>query len=118
MVWRRRVRSGRWTSFIQGFAALGVAYARQDPARAVRLLGRADALREETAFRDDDAFERRVRDEAEAGLRARLGEDAYAAAYADGRALTLEDALDARPPPRLSWTRRSTGAGERRLVCA
>ena len=78
---------------IQGLAALGVAYARQDPARAVRLLGRADALREETAFRDDDEFERRIRDEAEAGLRARLGEDAYAAAYADGRALTLEDAL-------------------------
>ena len=70
-----------------------MAYAREDPARAVRLLGRADALREETAFRDDDEFERRVRDEAEAGLRARLGEDAYAAAYADGRALTLEDAL-------------------------
>ena len=70
-----------------------MAYARQDPARASRLLGRADALREETAFRDDEPFERRVRDEAEAGLRARLGEDAYAAAYSDGRALTLEDGL-------------------------
>ena len=42
---------------------------------------------------DDDQFEGRVRDEAEAELRARLGEDAYAAAYAEGRALTLEDAL-------------------------
>ena len=92
-VWRRRVRSGRWTSSSQGFVALGVAYAREDPARAARLLGRADALREETAFRDVEPFERRVRDEAEAELRARLGEDAYAAAYADGRALTLEDAL-------------------------
>ena len=84
---------GQVDLFIGGFAALGVAYARQDPARAARLLGRADALREETAFRDDEPFERRVRDEAEAGLRASLGEDAYAAAYADGRALTLEDGL-------------------------
>ncbi len=78
---------------IGGFAALGVAYARQDPARAARLLGRADALREETAFRDDEPFEIRIRDEAEARLRASLGEDGYAAAYSDGRTLTLEDAL-------------------------
>ena len=84
---------GQVDLFIGGLAGLGVAYADQDPARAARLLGRADALREETAFRDDDDFERRVRDEAEAGLRAKLGEDAYAAAYADGRELTLEDGL-------------------------
>ena len=84
---------GQVDLFIWGLAALGVAYARQDPARAARLLGRADALREETASRDDDPVERRVRDETEAELRARLGEDAYAAAYAEGRALALEDAL-------------------------
>jgi len=84
---------GQVDIIIAGFAALGVAYARPDPARAARLLGRADALREETASRDDEPFERRVRDEAEAGLRASLGEEAYAAAYSDGRALTLEDGL-------------------------
>jgi predicted ATPase len=84
---------GQVDLFIGGFAALGVVYAREDPARAVRLLGRADALREETASRDDDPVERRVRDETEAELRERLGEDAYAAAYAEGRALALEDAL-------------------------
>jgi predicted ATPase len=84
---------GQVDLFIAGFAALGVAYSHQDPARAARLLGRADSLREETAFRNDDEFERRVRDEAEVELRARLGEDGYATAYADGRALTLEDAL-------------------------
>jgi tetratricopeptide (TPR) repeat protein len=84
---------GQVDLFIWGFAALGEAYARQDPARAARLLGRADALREETASRDDNPSETRVRDEVEAGLRASLGEDAYAAAYADGRALTLEDGL-------------------------
>ena len=37
--------------FIQGFVALGVAYAREDPARAARLIGRADMLLEETASR-------------------------------------------------------------------
>ena len=40
-----------------------------------------------------DNFKRRVRDETEAELRARLGEDGYAAAYAEGRGLALEDAL-------------------------
>jgi len=84
---------GQVDLIIGGFTALGVVYAREDPARAVRLLGRADALREETAFRNDDPVEQRIRDEAEAELRARLGEDAYAAAYAEGRALALEDAL-------------------------
>jgi predicted ATPase/Tfp pilus assembly protein PilF len=84
---------GQVDLFIHGFVALGVAYAREDPARAARLLGRADALHEETASRDVESFDLRVRAEAEAELRARLGEDAYAAAYADGRALALEDAL-------------------------
>ena len=84
---------GQVDLFICVIATLGVVYAREDPARAVRLLGRADALRDETASRDDDPAERRVRDETEAELRGRLGEDAYAAAYAEGRALALEDAL-------------------------
>ena len=56
------------------------------------LLGRADMLCEETAS-DLAQLEGRVRDEAEAELRARLGEDACAAVYAEGRALALEDAL-------------------------
>jgi len=38
--------------------------------------------------------------------RARLGEDAYAAVYAEGRALALEDA-GACPSHRLSWSRTS-----------
>ena len=84
---------GQVDLFIGVFAALGVVYAREDPTRAVRLLGCADALREETASRDDDPVERSVRDEAETQLRVRLGEDAYAATYAEGRALALEDAL-------------------------
>ena len=75
-----------------GFVGLGAAYAREDPARAARLIGRADLLCEETAS-DLTQLEGRVRDQAEAELRARLGEDAYAAAYTEGRGLALEDAL-------------------------
>src|SRR5580765_6413043 len=71
---------------------LGAAYAREDAARATRLLGRADMLCEETAAALEQV-EGRVRDETEAELRGRLGKDAYAAAYAEGRALALEAAL-------------------------
>jgi non-specific serine/threonine protein kinase len=78
--------------FIYGFFGLGAVYAREDPARAARLPGRADMLCEETAVTHEQ-FEGRVRDETEAELQARLGEDAYAAVYAEGRALALEDAL-------------------------
>jgi hypothetical protein len=83
---------GQIQGFIYGFANLGAAYARDDPLRAARLLGRAEALCEETAS-DLEPLESRVRDKAKAELRARLGEEAYAAAYAAGRALTLGDAL-------------------------
>ncbi len=83
---------GHVEGFTYGFVGLGAAYAREDPARAARLIGRADMLCEETAS-DLAQFEGRVRDEAEAELRAELGEDAYAAVYAEGRALALEDAL-------------------------
>jgi predicted ATPase/class 3 adenylate cyclase len=77
--------------FTCGFVGLGAAYAGEDPALAARLIGRADVLCEETA--SNLQFEDRVRDETEVELRARLGEDAYAAVYAEGRALALEDAL-------------------------
>jgi len=83
---------GQVEGFTYGFVGLGAAYAREDPARAARLLGCADLLCEETAS-DLVQLEGRVRDETEAELRARLGEDAYAAVYAEGRALALEDAL-------------------------
>jgi len=83
---------GSVEGFKYGFVGLGAAYARVDPARAARLLGRADMLCEETAS-ELEPLEGRVRAETEAELRARLGEDAYAAVYAEGRALALEDAL-------------------------
>jgi predicted ATPase len=78
--------------YTYGFVGLGAAYAREDPARAARLIGHADMLLQETAS-ELEQFESRVRDETEAELRARLGEDAYTAALAKGRALALEDAL-------------------------
>jgi hypothetical protein len=56
------------------------------------LLGRADVLCEEAASTLPPP-ERRVRDETEAELRGRLGEDAYSALHAEGRPLALEDAL-------------------------
>jgi tetratricopeptide (TPR) repeat protein len=78
--------------FTVGFVGLAAGYARKDPALAARLIGRADILCEET---DSNLFqfEGRVRNQTEANLRARLGENAYATAYTEGRGLTLEDAL-------------------------
>jgi hypothetical protein len=83
---------GMVEGFVYGFVGLGAAYAREDPARAARLLGRADELCEERAH-NLEPLEARVRDETKAALRASLGKDAYAALHAEGRALTLEDAL-------------------------
>jgi len=78
--------------FIQGFVGLGAAYTHEDPARAARLIGQAALLCEETGS-NLQQFEGRLRDETEAALPARLGEDAYAAMLAEGRALAIEDAL-------------------------
>jgi len=78
--------------FNLGSVGLAAAYAGEDPALAARLIGRADVLCEETAS-SLQQFEGRVRNETEAVLRARLGEDAYLAVCADGRALALENAL-------------------------
>jgi predicted ATPase len=83
---------GNVEAFTYGFVGLGATYARDDAARAARLIARADMLCEETAS-DLAQFEGRVRDETEAELRARLGDNAYATVYAEGRALALEDAL-------------------------
>ena len=78
--------------FTYGLLGLGAAYASDDPALAARFIGQADRLREEVAIALEP-FELQIRDEAEATIRASLGEDAYAAETAKGRALSLEDAL-------------------------
>ncbi|HST17127.1 MAG TPA: tetratricopeptide repeat protein [Gaiellaceae bacterium] len=83
---------GQIEGFVYGFVGLAAAYAQENPSLAARLLSRADAMCEETAYRLEP-LEGRVRDETKAQLRANLGEDEYAVACRDGRALTLEDAL-------------------------
>jgi tetratricopeptide (TPR) repeat protein len=100
---RDSLMAAREIGLMEGFiVGLGAAYAREDPARAARLIGGADVLLEEAAS-EIQQLEGRARDDTEAELRARLAEDAYAAVYAEGRALALEDAAGACPPPRLSW---------------
>ena len=75
---------------VEGFAHL--AAARGTPERAARLFGAAEALYEATGTRsapyDAASFERAV-----AGARAMLGKVAFAAAWAAGRALTMEQAV-------------------------
>jgi predicted ATPase/DNA-binding CsgD family transcriptional regulator len=69
------------------------AAARGQPARATRLFGAAEAARERIGTLVD-APERPVYDTAVAGVRARLGETAFTAAWAEGRAMSLEQAMD------------------------
>jgi len=72
--------------------SLGVlAHVQGQPVRAVRLLGAADAVRRPSG-RGITACERREYDRALSSLRAQLGEAAFAAAWREGQALTLEQA--------------------------
>jgi non-specific serine/threonine protein kinase len=70
-----------------------VARAQDQPERAARLFGVAAALRETIGYA---LFpnERVDQERTLAGLRARLGEEAIAAALAEGRAMRLEEAID------------------------
>jgi hypothetical protein len=69
-------------------AALGGA-----PERAARLWGAAERLREAIGCRPAPAA-RATYERALAAARAQLGEEAFAAAWAAGGALTLEQAID------------------------
>jgi predicted ATPase/transcriptional regulator with XRE-family HTH domain len=79
-----------FSTFIEGLAGLFVAQG--EPVKAVRLWGAADALREAMGtpippvYRAD--YERSV-----AAARAQLGENAFAAVWAEGRMMTLEQVL-------------------------
>jgi tetratricopeptide (TPR) repeat protein len=81
---------------LEGLAAVDVAVDDADATirstRAVRLLGAATAQREAlgTVFRPAD---RPMVGPAEAAARSRLGDDAFAAAWAEGRAMSLEQAV-------------------------
>jgi predicted ATPase len=73
-------------------AALAAAEGR--PERAGQLLGAADAVREEAGAERYEVLEARVHDETTERLRAELGEAGLAAAYANGRSLSLEAAVE------------------------
>jgi predicted ATPase/class 3 adenylate cyclase/DNA-binding CsgD family transcriptional regulator len=75
-----------------GLAA--VAGARGQPARAARLLGAGEALREAAGVALD-ATDRALHDRAASEARPALGAGAFAAAWAEGRAMPLEQATAA-----------------------
>ena len=69
----------------------GVVVTRGQPERAARLLAAAAALREQT--RHAEGWGRRMHERAEAAARAALSPEAFAAAWAAGTALPLEEAI-------------------------
>ena len=75
--------------------------AREGHGRAARLLGAAARLREDAPAPLSPA-ERAITDAALASVRFALGDEAFEAAWAEGRAMTLEQAvayaLDEEPP--------------------
>jgi len=92
----KQVSNKRWTPFyLEGLAA--VVAAQGELPWAARLWGTAEVLRDgmgtpiPPAYRAD--YERSV-----TTARSQLGEQAFAAAWAEGRALTLEQVLNARGP--------------------
>ena len=71
----------------------GVAGGQGRPERAVRLFGAAEALRQSIGSPLPDA-ERRDYERDVSAARAALGEEAFAAGWAEGRAMPLEDAIE------------------------
>ena len=62
--------------------------------RAGQLLGAADAVREEAGAKRYEVLEARLHEEATERLRGELGEAALGTAYAHGRALSVEAAVE------------------------
>ena len=75
---------------LAGFA--GIAVGENDPARAARLLGAAARLREASGTREG-AVDRAEHGRYAAAARAALGKSEFAAAYAAGRAMSIEEAI-------------------------
>ncbi len=76
---------------LEGFAA--IVWAREQPERTARLLGAAAALREAIGV-PLPAADLSDRDGTLAAVRAKLGDEPLAAAWAQGRAMTFEAALE------------------------
>ena len=79
--------------------------------RAARLFGAANQLGEALGFRPNPS-DQECHDQYTATTRARLGEAAFAAAWAGGQAMTLEQAIEYA----LSWSGSAEPAGSRRRV--
>ena len=77
---------------LAGFAR--IATAERDYVRAARLMGASEALRETLGFPVPPA-EREVYDRAVASMRSSMGEHAFSEAWAQGRAMSAEDAVTA-----------------------
>ncbi len=75
---------------LEGLAAVAIAQAQ--PARAARLFGAAEGLREAMGAPLPPA-DRAEHERSVAAVRAALGEDAFAVAWAEGRAMSLEQAV-------------------------
>jgi hypothetical protein len=69
-----------------------VAAAERQTGRAARLLGGADALFE-VINADLDPAERDLHEHTPTDVRGRLGEEAFAAAWAEGRAMSVPEAV-------------------------
>ena len=88
---KERSKPSTVATYIVGLAAAVVAQG--EPGRAARLLGVQEAMCEATqAVVPPPCQETRIF--TQAALRTQLGEEAYAAAYAEGRLMTLEQALE------------------------
>jgi len=81
--------------YLEGLA--GVVVAQGEPAWAARLYGAAEALRDAKSVPIPPVY-RAEYERAVAATRAQLGEQAFAAAWAEGRAMTPEQALTAQGP--------------------
>jgi hypothetical protein len=88
--WQQDGDKQRLATCLDGLAA--VASGQGEPARAARLLGAAAALRESRGI-PLPPIECADLDRVMVGVRAALGEAAFAAAWAEGRALPLDQAI-------------------------
>ena len=84
---------GEKLGVVQALERLGSAAVEPDPIRAARLLGAATGVRE-TIGAPLPAYERAEHDAAVDHVRALLDRAAFSAAWADGRAMTLEQAIE------------------------
>jgi predicted ATPase len=97
---RQALSGGEWTderprpAVLTAFGLAGIAgvVAPRQPERAARLLGAAEAVLQRRGYRQGP-LERVQLDWSQAAVRGALGDAAFAAALADGRAMSLEQAV-------------------------